>query len=234
MMRAKPFAVIVICGIAALCHRASFANEAVLLAPVPTADAPLAAAHGSETAILSGGCFWGIQDVFQHVKGVRQAIAGYTGGAADTAQYEEVSTGTTGHAESVKIVFDPGLVSYGTLLRIFVSVAADPTELDYQGPDSGTQYRSEIWAATPEQGRIAGAYLRQLTAAHVFSAPIVTRIDSAMPFYPAEDYHQNSAALHPDSLYIATYDAPKVAALAKLFPGLYEPRPVLVRLGNGT
>jgi peptide-methionine (S)-S-oxide reductase len=232
MIRSIIFGAAIICGVTALYQQAGFADETTLLAPVPAVDAPRAATHGSETAILSGGCFWGMQDVFQHVKGVQAAIAGYTGGAADTAQYEEVSTGTTGHAESLKIVFDPSVVSYGTLLRIFVSVAVDPTELDYQGPDSGPQYRNEIWVATPEQRTIAEAYIRQLSAGHVFAAPIVTRIDAARPFYQAEDYHQNYATLHPDSLYISTYDAPKVTALARLFPGLYRQQPVLVPTGG--
>jgi peptide-methionine (S)-S-oxide reductase len=231
-MRSKLLATAIIWSIAALWPRATFAAEPVLLAPPPGIDMPLATTHGSETAILSGGCFWGMQAVFQHVRGVREAIAGYTGGAADTAQYEDVSTGTSGHAESLKIIFDPGMVSFGMLLRIFVSVAANPTELDYQGPDSGSQYRSEIWVETPEQRHIAEAYIRQLSAGHTFTAPIVTRIDDATPFYPAEGYHQNYAVLHPDSLYIATYDAPKVTALAQLFPNLYRQQPVLVRTGD--
>jgi peptide-methionine (S)-S-oxide reductase len=208
------------------------AAEPVVLAPAPTIDAPLATAHGTETAILSGGCFWGMQDVFQHVKGVKEAVSGYTGGAAATAQYDLVSTGTTGHAESLKIVYDPGVVSYGTLLRVFVSVAADPTQLDYQGPDQGSQYRSAIWVENPGQRRIADAYLRQLTADHTFAAPIVTQVAKAMPFYAAEPYHQNYATLHPDSLYIAAIDAPKVTALARLFPSLYRARPVLLDIAT--
>jgi peptide-methionine (S)-S-oxide reductase len=207
---------------------ASFAAEPVVLAPAPALDEALAKAPGTETAILSGGCFWGMQDVFQHVKGVKEAISGYTGGSAGTASYETVSTGTTGHAESLEIVYDPSVVTYGTLLRVFVSVAANPTELDYQGPDQGTQYRSAIWVANPEQQKIADAYIRQLTAAHTFAAPIVTQVNSAMPFYQAEAYHQNYAALHPDSPYIALIDAPKVQALAQLFPALYQPQPTLL------
>jgi peptide-methionine (S)-S-oxide reductase len=204
------------------------AAEPVVLAPTPAVDVPLAKTHGKETAILSGGCFWGMQDVFQHVKGVKEAVSGYTGGSADTASYDVVSTGTTGHAESLKIVFDPSEVSYGTLLRVFVSVAANPTELNYQGPDHGPQYRSAIWAENPEQQQIAAAYIRQLTVAHTFSAPIVTKVNKAMPFYSAEAYHQNYATLHPDSFYIALIDAPKVTALADLFPALYRPQPTLV------
>jgi peptide-methionine (S)-S-oxide reductase len=199
--------------------------------PPPAIDAPLASAHGTETAILSGGCFWGMQLVFQHVKGVRQAISGYTGGAAGTAAYEEVSTGMTGHAESVKIVFDPSVVSYGTLLRVYFSVATDPTQLNQQFPDDGSQYRGEIWAENATQRRIATAYIRQLTADHAFATPIVTRVDTAMPFYPAESYHQNYATLNPDSPYIAAYDAPKLTALAQSFPGLYARNPVLVPPG---
>ena len=208
------------------------AAEPVVLAPAPAVDAPLAKAHGTETAILSGGCFWGMQAVFQHVKGVTEALSGYTGGAAGTAHYDDVSTGTTGQAESLKIVFDPSVISYGTLLRVFVSVAMNPTELNYQGPDQGSQYRSEIWAETPEQRRIADAYIRQLTADHTFPAPIVTRMANAMPFYPAEAYHQNYATLHPDSFYIAYNDAPKVTALERLFPNLYRSEPVLVRVAE--
>lgn len=208
------------------------AAEPVVLAPAPALNAPLAKAHGTETAILSGGCFWGMQAVFQHVKGVTEALSGYTGGAAATAHYDEVSTGTTGHAESLKIVFDPSVVNYGTLLRVFVSVATNPTELDYQGPDHGPQYRSVIWAETPEQHRIADAYIRQLTADHTFPAPIVTRVENAMPFYPAEAYHQNYATLNPDSFYIAYNDAPKVVALQRLFPNLYRSQPVLVRVAE--
>ena len=213
---------------------AAAAAEPVVLAPAPAIDEPLPKAPGTETAILSGGCFWGMQDVFQHVKGVKEAISGYTGGSANTANYETVSTGTTGHAESLEIVYNPSMVTYGTLLRVFVSVAANPTELDYQGPDHGTQYRSAIWVANPEQRKIADAYIRQLTAAHTFPAPIVTQVNKEMPFYTAEAYHQNYAALHPDSLYIALIDAPKVQALARLFPALYQPQPTLLSVSaNG-
>ena len=209
------------------------AADAAVLAPAPAIDEPLAKTSGTETAVLSGGCFWGMQVVFQHVKGVREATSGYTGGAANTADYEDVSTGTTGHAESLKIVFDPSVVSYGTLLRVYFSVASDPTQLNYQYPDHGPQYRGEIWVGSPQQRRVAGAYIRQLSNGHTFPAPIVTRIDTAMPFYPAESYHQNFATLNPDYPYITIYDAPKVTALAQLFPALYAPRPVLVQAGSG-
>ena len=198
------------------------AEQSQAAAPAPVIDEPLAKLSGSETAILSGGCFWGMQLVFQHVKGVRQVVSGYTGGAAGTAHYEDVGTGTTGHAESIRIVFDPHVISYGALLRIYFSVATDPTELDYQGPDHGPQYRGEIWTVDGTQRRIADAYLRQLGEDHTFPAPIATRIESARPFYEAESYHQNFATLHPDNPYIATFDTPKLAALARTFPALYE------------
>jgi peptide-methionine (S)-S-oxide reductase len=230
MMHRISLAVLLAGAALAVSRHPAPAAEPSVLAPAPALDAPLAQSHGTETAILSGGCFWGMQAVFQHVKGVTQVVSGYTGGVAGTAHYDDVSTGTTGHAESVKIVFDPSVVSYGTLLRVFVSVGTNPTELDRQGPDEGTQYRSEIWAGTPEQQRVADAYLQQLTTAHIFPAPIVTRVAPAMPFYPAEAYHQNYATLHPDSLYIATFDAPKVDGLKRLFPDLYQSQPVLVRV----
>lgn len=209
-------------------RQSSSAAESQVLAPAPIIDEPLAKTSGSETAILSGGCFWGMQVVFQHVRGVREVVSGYTGGERSTAHYEDVGTGATGHAESVRIVFDPHVVSYGTLLRVYFSVATNPTELDYQGPDQGSQYRGEIWPMNGTQRRIAEAYLGQLGSAHLFSAPIVTRIDSVRPFYPAEAYHQDFATLHPHNLYIMTFDAPKVVALAKGFPGLYVARPTLV------
>lgn len=210
----------------------AIAAEPVVLAPAPALDAPLAKVHGTATATLSGGCFWGMQNVFQHVKGVKEAVSGYTGGSADTAHYESVSTGTTGQAESLKITYDPNVVTYGTLLRIFVSVAANPTELNYQGPDHGPQYRSMIWVDNPEQRRIADAYLQQLSVSHTFDAPIVTRVAAAVPFYPAEAYHQNFATLHPDNPYIAVIDAPKITALARLFPALYRATPTQVRVAS--
>lgn len=207
-------------------RQAASAAESQVVAAPPIVDEPRANAPGSETAILSGGCFWGMQLVFQHVRGVREVVSGYTGGERSAAHYEDVSTGTTGHAESVEIVFDPHAISYGTLLRIYFSVATNPTELDYQGPDQGPQYRGEIWPVNGTQRRIAEAYLGQLRSAHFFPAPIVTRIESARPFYRAEAYHQDFATLHPHNPYIMTFDAPKVAALAKQFPGLYVARPM--------
>jgi len=202
---------------------AAFADPTV---PAPAYNPPDAAA--SETATLSGGCFWGMQGVYEHVKGVEHVYAGYTGGSAATAQYEIVSTGATGHAESVQITFNPKLISYAQILQVYFTVAADPTELNYQGPDSGTQYRSEIWVASPAQRKIAEAYIAQLGAAHVFGGPIVVRIDQAMPFYHAEDYHQDFLVLHPDYPYIAMNDIPKVEALQSELPQFYVAAPVTV------
>jgi peptide-methionine (S)-S-oxide reductase len=231
-MRKFLLATILATALAAIPHHKSTAAS-VMPVPAPTIDAPLAKTPGTETAILSGGCFWGMQVVFQHVKGVHEAISGYTGGAAATASYEDVSSGTTGHAESLKITFDPSIVTYGTLLRVYFSVATDPTQLNRQFPDDGSQYRGEIWVGNAQQRRIAMDYISQLTASHAFAAPIVTRVDAAMPFYPAESYHQNYATLNPGSPYIATFDAPKVTALAQALPALYAAQPVLVPPGAG-
>ncbi len=189
--------------------------------PAPAVDAPVAKASGQQTAVISGGCFWGIQAVFQHVKGVVSATSGYSGGSSLTAQYQIVSTGATGHAESVKIVYDPSQVTYGELLRVFFSVAHDPTELNRQGPDEGTQYRSSIFYSNDEQKHIAEAYIAQLDKAKVFSRPIVTQVVPLKAFYEAEGYHQNYATNHPDDLYIRYNDAPKVAQLRQQFPDLY-------------
>ncbi|MGC1450403.1 MAG: peptide-methionine (S)-S-oxide reductase MsrA [Candidatus Sulfotelmatobacter sp.] len=189
--------------------------------PAPLLDAPRAATAGEQTAVLSGGCFWGIQAVFQHVKGVIRATSGYSGGSAKTAEYEIVSTGETGHAESVQIVYDPSQISYGELLRVFFSVAHDPTQLNRQGPDEGTQYRSSIFYSNDEQKRIAEAYISQLDKAEVFSQPIVTQVVALQAFYAAEAYHQNYAALHPNQPYILFNDAPKVEHLRQQFPDLY-------------
>jgi len=189
--------------------------------PNPVVDAPLAAAKTEQTAVISGGCFWGIQAVFQHVKGVINATSGYAGGSAMTAHYEIVSTGATGHAESVKITYDPSQVTYGQLLRVFFSVAHDPTELNRQDPDEGTQYRSAIWYANDEQKRIAEAYVAQLENAKVFRSRIVTQVVPLKDFYPAEGYHQNYAVNHPYDPYIVYNDAPKVEHLKKQLPDLY-------------
>jgi len=189
--------------------------------PAPALDASLASAPGRQTAVVSGGCFWGIQAVFQHVKGVVAATSGYSGGSAKTADYETVSTGQTGHAESVQVVYDPAQITYGELLRIFFSVAHDPTQLNRQGPDDGTQYRSVIFYANDEQRKIAAAYIAQLDQAKVFRHRIVTQVVPLQAFYPAEAYHQNYAAIHPNQPYIMFNDAPKVEHLKQEFPDLY-------------
>jgi peptide-methionine (S)-S-oxide reductase len=181
-----------------------------------------------ETAVFAGGCFWGIQGVFEHVKGVTRAVSGYAGGNVANPGYELVSTGSTGHAESVSVTFDPAQVSYGTLLQIFFSVALDPTQVDRQGPDWGTQYRSELFVNSPEQERVARAYVAQIEAAHSFSHPIATRIDPSGPFYPAEAYHQDYLEQHPDAPYIAFNDMPKVHNLQTLFPMHWRGAPALV------
>jgi len=193
-------------------------------APVPAAavDAARAATPGRQTAVVAGGCFWGIQAVFQHVKGVISATSGYAGGSAKTAEYEVVSTGETGHAESVQIAYDPSQITYGELLRVFFSVAHDPTLLNRQGPDEGTQYRSVIFYGNDEQKRVAEAYIAQLDQAKVFRHRIVTQVAPLQAFYPAEAYHQNYAALHPTQPYIAFNDLPKVDHLRDQFPTLYR------------
>ena len=204
------------------------AAESARPIPPPVLDEPADPQATSEVAVLAGGCFWGIQGVFQHVEGVTGAVSGYAGGAAEAARYETVSTGTTGHAESVRITFDPRRISYGRILQIFFSVAHDPTELDRQGPDTGTQYRSAIFPANPQQARIAEAYIAQLGQARAFNAPIVTKIDPGRNFYPAEAYHQDFLARNPNYLYIMVYDLPKLENLKRLFPDLYRAAPVLV------
>ncbi len=201
------------------------AEAAAQRLPAPKVEASLAA--GPQVAVFSGGCFWGVQGVFEHVAGVTRAVAGYAGGAKDTAQYEVVSGGQTGHAESVQVTFDPAKVSYGRLLQIFFSVALDPTQVNSQGPDSGTQYRSEVFATTPEQAHVAQAYIAQLDGTHLFAAPIVTRVDTLPAFYPAEGYHQDYLVHHPDAPYIAFNDIPKVENLKRLFPDAWTGTPVL-------
>jgi peptide-methionine (S)-S-oxide reductase len=216
-------------GVRTLVHPAL--AESSLLVPAPKLDekAPVTQKQAKqEVAVLAGGCFWGVQGVFQHVKGVTSAVSGYSGGEASTAQYETVSTGATGHAESVKITFDPSQVSYGEILRIYFSVVADPTTLNYQGPDYGTQYRTEIFTSSPEQEKVAAAYIQQLDAAHTFGAPIVTKVAALKGFYPAEAYHQDFLALNPSYPYIAYNDIPKVQGLKRLFPNDWRDQPVLV------
>lgn len=190
--------------------------------PAPSVDETKAAAPGKQTAVVAGGCFWGIQAVFQHVKGVVSATSGYSGGNVKNPDYETVSSGRTGHAESVQVVYDPSKVTYGELLRVFFSVALDPTEVNRQGPDEGTQYRSVIFYGSEEQKKIAEAYIAQLDQAKVFRRKIATQVVPLQAFYPAEGYHQNYATLHPDNPYIVYNDAPKVANLRKEFPGLYD------------
>lgn len=189
--------------------------------PAPLADLPLATTRTEQTAVFAGGCFWGVQAVFQHVKGVISATSGYSGGSAKTAEYELVSTGETGHAESVKIIYDGSQITYGQLLRVFFSVAHDPTQLNRQGPDEGSQYRSAIFHANEEQKRIAEAYIAQLDKARIFGGRIVTQVVPLKAFYTAEAYHQNYATLHPNNPYIVYNDAPKVAHLQSQFPNLY-------------
>ena len=201
--------------------------QAASVMPAPAIDVT-SGSSGLQTATFAGGCFWGIQGVFQHVAGVTDAVSGYAGGTVANPSYEQVSSGDTGHAESVRVTFDPARVSYGRLLQIFFSVALDPTELNYQGPDQGTQYRSELFVSGPDQERVARAYVAQLDQAHVFARSIVTRIDPAGAFYPAEAYHQNFLTLHPDSGYIRIYDMPKLQDLKSLFPGAWRDTPVLV------
>ena len=205
----------------ALFGNCASAERAALL-PAPAVDAPLAAKPGKQTVVFAGGCFWGIQAVFQHVKGVVEATSGYAGGSADTAKYELVSDGDTGHAESVRVTFDPAQVSPGQLLRVFFSVAHDPTELNRQGPDRGTQYRSAVFFTDADQKRITDAYVAQLDRAKLLRGRIVTEVMPLQAFYPAERYHQNYATLHPNEPYIVINDAPKVANLRKLFPELYR------------
>ena len=194
-----------------------------LAGPVPDyAGPPQAAPKGPATAVLAGGCFWGVDAVFKHVRGVQQVVSGYAGGSAMTAKYDIVSTGATGHAESVQITYDPTQVSYADLLKVFFSVAHDPTELNRQGPDRGTQYRSAIFYADAGQKQVAEAYVRQLNDAKVFPSPVVTQVAPLDRFYPAEAYHQNYLALHPNQPYIVYNDLPKLAALKREFPAWYR------------
>lgn len=199
------------------------ANVAAAAAPLPApaVDIPAASVKGSQTAVFAGGCFWGVEAVFRHVRGVSKAVSGYAGGSAKTADYERVSTGSTGHAESVEVTYDPAQVSYGELLRIFFSVAHDPTQLNRQGPDYGTQYRSAIFFTSDEQKRVAQAYIEQLGQAKIYASPIVTQVAALPAFYPAEAYHQNYLALHPTQPYIVMHDLPKLAQLKRQFPDRY-------------
>jgi peptide-methionine (S)-S-oxide reductase len=211
----------------------SSAAETARVVPPPAVE-ETAPAASTETTVLAGGCFWGVQGVFQHVKGVTAAVSGYAGGAADTAQYPTVSTGETGHAESVRVTFDPHRITYGRLLQVYFSVAHDPTELNYQGPDEGTQYRSTVFAMSDAQAKVAKDYIAQLDGAHAFGQKIVTTIETGKTFYPAEDYHQDFLTRHPAYPYIAINDLPKVANLKRLFPESYRDDPVLVLAQRST
>ncbi len=233
MIRVSKPGLVIVLGAAALAllfrttQLPAYAQTAARALPPPALD--VAPAHtGLQTAVFAGGCFWGVQAAFEHVAGVVQAVSGYAGGQVPNPSYAQVSTGTTGHAESVQVTFDPARVSYAKLLQIFFSVALDPTQVDRQGPDSGTQYRSALFVEGPEQEQTARAYVAQLEAAHAFSRPIATRIDPAVPFYPAEAYHQDYLVRHPDNLYIVFNDLPKVRNLETLFPENWQAAPVAV------
>jgi len=210
MLRSFRLIILLALGVAAVFGAANF--------PDPALDLPLAPAHGKQTAVLAGGCFWGMQGLFERVKGVSKVVAGYSGGEKSTAHYEIVETGRTGHAESIEITYDPSVITYGQLLKVFFAVAHDPTELNRQGPDTGTQYRSVIFYVNDEQKRVAEAYIRQLNEAHIFSRPIVTQVVPLTGFYPAEGYHQHFLDRHPDYPYIVYNDLPKLEALKKEYP----------------
>jgi len=204
------------------------AAEPAVTIPAPALDMPVSASAGPQTIVLAGGCFWGVQGVFEHLKGVSRAVSGYAGGTKETAHYQMVGTEKTGHAESVQVTYDPKQISYGKILQVYFSVAHNPTELNYQGPDSGPSYRSAIFYANDEQKRVAQAYIAQLDKAHVFGAAIVTKLEPLTGFYPAEDYHQDFLVLHPSYPYIVFNDLPKVENLKRLFPDYYRDTPVTV------
>lgn len=203
------------------------ATESAIVLPLPAVDMP-AGSEREQVAVLAGGCFWGVQAVFQHTEGVTQAVSGYSGGTKQTAIYDLVSAGRTGHAEAVQVRFDPKKISYGKILQIFFSVVHDPTQLNRQGPDVGPHYRSAIFYADAEQKRVAEAYIKQLDGVKSFKDPIVTRLDPLQAFYPAEAYHQDYATLHPNQPYIVFHDLPKIASLKRLMPDVYRDKPVLV------
>jgi peptide-methionine (S)-S-oxide reductase len=232
-MSPRPFRRFALCAaaigalaVAAFDAAPSRAAEDAVIIPAPTVDAQ--AASGIQTAVLAGGCFWGVQGVFQHTAGVVNAVSGYAGGSKSTADYNMVSTGATGHAESVEIKYNPAKISYGKILQIFFSVVHDPTQLNRQGPDSGTQYRSAIFTTNDEQKKVAEAYIAQLSAAKVYRKPIVTKVGPLEAFYPAEAYHQDYLTLHPNQPYIAYNDIPKVENLKKIFAENYIEKPTLV------
>jgi peptide-methionine (S)-S-oxide reductase len=235
-MRKSPLNRLSLCAVVGAMAIAAFvsaptrAAEDAVQIPAPAADVP--PSDGLQTAVLAGGCFWGVQGVFQHTAGVASAVSGYAGGSKLTANYELVSTGTTGHAEAVQIKFDPRKISYGKILQIYFSVAHDPTQLNRQGPDTGTQYRSAIFTTSDEQKKVAEAYIAQLDATHVYGKRIVTKISSLDGFFPAEAYHQDYLTLHPNQPYIAFNDLPKIENLKKLFAENYVEKPTLVKSVN--
>jgi len=218
LLRGLPFlAAVLPTGQAPACN----SDSGIVLIPNPQVDAKLAAAPGQEKMVVAGGCFWGIQAVFQHLRGVISATSGYSGGSATNATYEAVCSGRTGHAEAVQVLYDPSQITYGRLLQVHFSVGHDPTQLNRQGPDTGTQYRSAIFYTSEEQRQIAQAYMDQLNRAKVFAKPIATQLAPLEVFYPAEDYHQDYAAQHPENMYIVVHDLPKVANLRQQFPELF-------------
>ena len=209
----------------------SFAAEAAVVIPAPVDEVAATSASGMQTAVFAGGCFWGVQGVFQHVKGVTNAVSGYAGGSASTARYDTIGSGRTGHAEAVRISFDPKQVSYGKLLQIYFSVAHNPTELNRQGPDTGTQYRSTVFPVDAEQARVAKSYIAQLDKTKVFGQAIATTIEPGKTFYPAEAYHQDFLTRNPSHPYIVINDIPKVENLKRIFPEAYQAQPALVNAG---
>ena len=225
--RVRSIAGLLLMACGALAQVTACGAEPAVVIPAPAIDSPKAAGP-MQTAVLAGGCFWGVQGVFQHLRGVRQALSGYAGGNKAAAEYESVSSGTTGHAESVQITYNPALVSYGEILQVFFSVAHDPTQLNRQGPDRGTQYRSAIFYANDEQKRVAQAYIAQLDKAHVFATPIVTRVDPLKGFFAAEDYHQDYLINNPHNPYIVFNDLPKVQNFSRTLPALYQTKAVMV------
>lgn len=208
-------------ALALLACSPAMADQTPRVVPAAAADMPAPRGSGLQTAVLAGGCFWGLEGVFEHVRGVHSVRSGYSGGTMANPTYEDVGSETSGYAEAVEITYDPRVVTYGQLLRVYFSVATDPTQLNRQGPDSGPSYRGNIFAANADQARVARAYIAQLTAAHAYSAPIVTRVDMLTRFWPAEDYHQNYLSLHPDQPYIVFNDLPKQQNLQRLFPAMY-------------
>ena len=238
-MPPRPFSRLSLCAaaigalaIASLAVAPSRASEEAVIIPAPTTD--VQAADGIQTAVLAGGCFWGVQGVYQHTAGVLNAVSGYSGGSKATANYTMIGTGTTGHAEAVEIKYDPKKISYGKILQIFFSVVHDPTQLNRQGPDTGTQYRSAIFTVNDEQKKVAEAYIAQLNAAKMYRKPIVTKVGPLQAFYPAEDYHQDYLTLHPNQPYIVFNDIPKIENLKKVFAENYIEKPTLVSKAKAT